>query len=111
MWDNRGEQMWEVGLWSLKMWEVGFSKCYDTPPPMSCGILQCIIYLIHVLECIKHIIWQTGQQVDHEPALQIIHSNDLRIRYDLAAIADERRMEVQYDIDEENDVDDAIDNQ
>ena len=68
-------------------------------------------HLIDMLKCVEHIVGQTREQVYHEPALQVVHANDLRIGNDLAVRSDERRMEVEYDIDEENDVDDAIDDQ
>ena len=65
--------------------------------------------LVDVLEGVEDVVREAGEQVDDEPALQVVHADDVRVGHDLAVRADERRVEVEDDVDEEDDVDDAID--
>lgn len=56
------------------------------------------------LERVDDVIRQTGEQINDKPSFKIVHSNDFRVRYDLATRSDECRMEIQNDIDEKYDV-------
>ena len=67
--------------------------------------------LVDLLEGIEDVVRKAGQQVDDEPALEVVHTDDLRIADDLAARSDEGRVEVEDDVDEEDDVDDAVDDE
>jgi len=57
------------------------------------------------MEGVDEVVRQAGQQVDDEPRLEIVETNDSRVGDDLAGRADERRVEVDEDVDEEDDVD------
>ena len=61
-------------------------------------------YIFIVVKGVEHVVGQTGEQVDDEPRLEVVHADDLRITDHLAAGADERRVEVQHDIYKENHV-------
>ena len=69
---------------------------------------QSPTYLVDVLEGVEDVVGQTRQEVDDEPTLEIVHADHIRIRHDLATGADERRVEVEDNVDEEDDVDDTV---
>lgn len=60
-----------------------------------------------MFESVHNVVRKAGQQVDDKPALQIIHADDFGIRDHFAAGSHERCVEVEHNIDEEDDVDDA----
>ena len=57
-----------------------------------------------MIEGVEHVVRQAGEQVDDEPRLEVVHAYDLGIADHLAAGAHERRVEVEHDVDEEDDV-------
>ena len=59
-----------------------------------------------MVERVKDVVRQTGEQVDDEPTLEVVHADDFWIGDDLAVGPDERRMKIEYDVDKEDDVDD-----
>lgn len=60
-----------------------------------------------MIEGVNNVIRKTGKKVNYEPTFQIIHSYDLRIRNDFTTRTDECCMEVQYNVNEEYNIDDA----
>lgn len=68
-------------------------------------------YIFVVVERVKDVVRQAREQVDDEPALEVVHADDFGVGDHLAAGADERRVEVEDDVDEEDDVDDGIDDE
>lgn len=68
-------------------------------------------HIFVVIERVEYVVRQTGEQVYDEPALEIVHADDFRIGDHLAAGTDERRVKIEDDVDEEDDIDDRIDHQ
>lgn len=50
--------------------------------------------LIYILKGVDDIVRQAGQQVDNKPRFQVVHSNQLGVRDDLASGSNERGVEV-----------------
>jgi len=67
--------------------------------------------LVHVLEGVDDVIREAGQQVDDEPGLDVVHADEFGVRDDLAGRAHEGGVEVEDDVDEEDDVHDAVHHQ
>lgn len=64
------------------------------------------MYLLSLLKCVENVVRQTWQKVNDEPAAQVVVPNDLCTRDDLTGRRVHKgRVEVQYDVDEEDDVD------
>ena len=59
----------------------------------------------------KDVVRKTREQVDDEPAFEVVHADDARLRHHLACRADERHVEIEEDVDEEDDVDETVDHQ
>lgn len=70
-----------------------------------------VSHLIHVFESVDDVIGQTGQQVYYEPGLQVVHSDQLRIRDHLPSRPDKRGVEIEHDVHKEYDVHNAVQNQ
>ncbi|GFX36326.1 hypothetical protein TNCV_4932391 [Trichonephila clavipes] len=68
-------------------------------------------YVIVVVEGIEHVIRQTREEIDDEPTAHIIHANDLGVRNHFPSGPHESRMEVEDNVNEEDDVDDAVQNE
>ena len=64
-----------------------------------------------VVERGEDVVRKTRQKVDDEPALEVVHADDARLGDHLAGGADERHVEVEEDVDEEDDVDKTVDHQ
>ena len=64
-----------------------------------------------MVERVEDVVRQTGEQVDDEPTLEVVHADDFRVGNDLAVGPDERRVKIEYDVDKEDDVDDRVDDQ
>ncbi len=64
-----------------------------------------------VVERVEDVVRQTGEQVDDEPALEVVHADDFGVGDDFAVGSDEGRVEIENDVDEEDDVDDRVDDQ
>ena len=64
-----------------------------------------------MVERVEDVVRQAGEEVDDEPALEVIHADDFGVGDHLAAGADERRVKVEDNVDEEDDVDDRVDDQ
>ena len=64
-----------------------------------------------MFKSVDDIVGQTGQQVDDEPRLQVVHPNQLGVRDHLSGRAHEGGVEVQHDVDQEDDVHDAVQHQ
>ena len=64
-----------------------------------------------MVESIEHVVRQTGQQIDDEPTLEIIHFYDLRIRDYLACRSYESGVEIENNVEEEDDVHHAVHHQ
>jgi len=67
--------------------------------------------LILSLEGVDEVVRQAGQQVDDEPRLEVVETDHARVGDDLAGRTDERRVEVDEYVDEEDDVDDGVDDE
>ena len=63
------------------------------------------------VECGEDVVRKTRQKINDKPPFEIVHSNDARLRDDLAGRTDERQVEVEKNVDEEDDVDETIDHQ
>jgi len=61
------------------------------------------------MEGVDEVVRQARQQVDDEPRLEVVETDDARVGDDLAGRADERRVEVDEYVDEKHDVDDRVD--
>lgn len=70
-----------------------------------------ITYVFVVVKRVEHIIRQAGEEVDDEPGLEVVHPDHFRVRHDLAARTHERRVEVEDNVDEEDDVNYGVDHQ
>lgn len=64
-----------------------------------------------MVECVEDVVRQTGEQVYDEPGLEVVHPYNFRVRHDFASGTDERRMEIENDIYEEDNVYYRIDNE
>lgn len=60
------------------------------------------------MESSKDVIRKTRQQVNDKPSFEIVHADDARFRHDLAGGADERQVEVEENIDEEDHINDTV---
>lgn len=74
-------------------------------------VVPMVTYVINILECIEHIIGETRQHVDHEPTLQIVHSDNFRIGDDLPTRSHKRCVEIEDNVDKEDDVNDTVDDE
>lgn len=72
---------------------------------------RSITYIFVVIECVKHVIRQTAEEVYDEPTFEVIRADDFRVGDHFASGSDEGRVEIENDIYEEDDVDDGIDNE
>ena len=87
--------------------------------PKKKQLTRCVIlviktkctYVFVVVERVEDVVRQAGEEVDDEPALEVIHADDFGVGDHLAAGADERRVKVEDNVDEEDDVDDRVDDQ
>lgn len=68
-------------------------------------------YVFVVVERVEDVVRQTGEQVDDEPALEVVHSDDFGVGNDFTVRSNEGRVKIEYDVDKEDDVDDRIDHQ
>jgi len=68
-------------------------------------------YVFVVVERVEDVVGEAGEEVDDKPGLEIVDPDDLRVRHDLSRRADVRRVKVEDDVDEENDVDDGVDDE
>ena len=68
-------------------------------------------YLIHVLKGVDDVIGQTGQQIDDEPGLQVVHPDELGVRNDLAPRPHKGGVEVQDNVHQEDDIHHAVQHQ
>jgi hypothetical protein len=60
-----------------------------------------------MFKSVHNVIWQAGEEVNHEPAFQVVHSYDFGIRNYFSSRTDKRGVEVEHNVDEEDDVHDA----
>jgi len=67
--------------------------------------------LVMKLEGVDQVVRQARKQVNDEPGLKIVETNHSRVGDDLAGRTDERRVEVDENVDEEDDVDDGVDDE
>lgn len=51
-------------------------------------------YIFVVIECVEDVVGQATQQIDNEPRLQVVHSNDLWIANNFASGSDESGVEI-----------------
>lgn len=65
-------------------------------------------YFFNIVKGIEYVIRQARKQINDKPASQIVHSDDLRVRDHFAPGPDEGRMKIEHNIDEENNVDNAV---
>lgn len=65
-------------------------------------------YLIYVFKGIDDVIGQAGQQVNDEPGLQVVHSNQLWVRNDLSTRPNEGGVEVEHNVHKEDDIYHAV---
>ena len=68
-------------------------------------------YILVVVEGVEDVVGQAGEEVDDEPRLEIIDSYHFWVGDDLTGGSDVRRVKVQHDVDEEDDVDDGVDDE
>ena len=61
-----------------------------------------------MIESVKDVVRQTREEIDDEPTLEVIHADDFGVGDDLAARSDERRVEIENDVDEEDHVHNLI---
>ena len=66
-------------------------------------------YILSVLKCVEYVVWQTGEQIDDEPALQVVQAYELGIRYDLTGLTNVGRVKVENNVEKKDDVDNAVD--
>lgn len=63
------------------------------------------------MEGSEDVVRKTREQVDDEPSFEVVHSDDARVGHDLARRADERHVEVEEDVNEEDHVDKTVHHQ
>ena len=64
-----------------------------------------------MIESVEHIVRQTGEKIDDEPTLEVIHADYFWIGDHFATGTDECSMKVEDNVDEEDDVHDRVDHQ
>lgn len=64
-------------------------------------------YLLSMIKGVNNVIRKTGKKVNDEPTFKVIHSYDFWIRNYFSSRTNECCMEVQYDVNEENYIYDA----
>jgi len=64
-----------------------------------------------MVECIEHVIRKAREEINEEPRLQIIHTDDLRFGDDFSAGANESSVEVKDDVNEEDDIHNGVNNE
>ena len=67
-------------------------------------------YLLSMIKGVNNVIRKTGKKVNDEPTFKVIHSYDFWIRNYFSPRTNECCMEVQYDVNEENYIYDATNN-
>ncbi len=64
-----------------------------------------------MLEGIEDIVRQAREQINHKPAFQVVHADYFGVGHHLSGGADERCVKVEDNVNEEDDVDDAVDDE
>ena len=64
-----------------------------------------------MLKGVDDVVGKAGEQVDHEPGLQVVHADELGVGDDLAGGAHEGGVEVEHDVHQEYDVHHAVGHQ
>jgi len=64
-----------------------------------------------VVESVEDIVRQAGEEIDDEPALEVVHADNFRVRDHFATGTNKSGVEIKDNVDEEDDVDDGIDHQ
>ena len=64
-----------------------------------------------MFKAVDDVVGQTGQQVDDEPRLQVIHAYEPGVWNHLPRRTNEGGVEVQHDVNKEDDVHDAVQHQ
>ena len=68
-------------------------------------------HIFVVIEGVEHVVGQAGEEVDDKPRLEVVHADDLGVADHLSARTHERRVEVENDVDEEDDVHNGVDHE
>lgn len=74
-------------------------------------LLNSFAYVFGVLERIEDVVGQTRQEIDDEPALEIVEANEPRIADHFTGLTHVGRVKVEHDVEKENNVDDAVDDE
>ena len=61
-----------------------------------------------MLEGIEDVVRQAREEIDHKPAFQIVHADNLGVGHHLSGGADKRCVKIEYDVNEEDHVHDAV---
>lgn len=67
--------------------------------------------LIHVLKSVDDVIRQTGQKVDHEPRLQVVHADKFGVRDHFPRWPDKGGVKIQNNVHQKDDIHDAVHHQ
>jgi len=59
----------------------------------------------------EDVIRKTREKINDEPSFEIVHADDARFRDHLAGGTNERHVEIEENVDEEDDVDHTVDHQ
>jgi hypothetical protein len=79
--------------------------------PSQVLAVQPTTYILVVVEGVEDVVRQAAQQIDDEPALEVVHPDDFGVGDDFSPGSHKSGVKVQNDIDEEYDVDDGVDHQ